>query len=74
MTDDKAAVGARHDGVSLTVSDAHDDWFEVSLIPETLAATTLGARTAARIGARLIRPLLVVTSSAMALKLLIDQL
>jgi riboflavin synthase len=29
-------------GVSLTVSDAGDDWFEVSLIPETLAATTLG--------------------------------
>jgi riboflavin synthase len=32
-------------GVSLTVSDAGDDWFEVSLIPETLAATTLGALT-----------------------------
>ncbi len=30
-------------GVSLTVSDAGDDWFEVSLIPETLTATTLGA-------------------------------
>ena len=30
------------DGVSLTVSDAGDDWFEVSLIPETLEATTLG--------------------------------
>lgn len=35
-------------GVSLTVSaisneDASDHWFEVSLIPETLAATTLGA-------------------------------
>lgn len=29
-------------GVSLTVSDAGSDWFEVSLIPETLAATTLG--------------------------------
>jgi riboflavin synthase len=29
-------------GVSLTVSDAGLDWFEVSLIPETLAATTLG--------------------------------
>jgi riboflavin synthase len=25
------------------VSDAGDDWFEVSLIPETLTATTLGA-------------------------------
>jgi riboflavin synthase len=31
------------DGVSLTVSDVGDDWFEVSLIPETLIATTLGA-------------------------------
>jgi riboflavin synthase len=43
------------DGVSLTVSavGAHtdaegrqSDWFEVSLIPETLSATTLGARRA----------------------------
>jgi riboflavin synthase len=33
------------DGVSLTVSDVGDTWFEVSLIPETLAATTLGAKT-----------------------------
>ncbi|TFD55728.1 riboflavin synthase [Cryobacterium frigoriphilum] len=38
------------DGVSLTVSnisaaDAPAQWFEVSLIPETLTATTLGART-----------------------------
>jgi riboflavin synthase len=33
------------DGVSLTVSAVGDDWFEVSLIPETLEATTLGART-----------------------------
>ena len=33
------------DGVSLTVSAVGDDWFEVSLIPETLAATTLGALT-----------------------------
>lgn len=32
-------------GVSLTVSEAGDDWFEVSLIPETLSATTLGALT-----------------------------
>ena len=31
------------DGVSLTVSDVGRDWFEVSLIPETLTATTLGA-------------------------------
>jgi riboflavin synthase len=30
------------DGVSLTVSDLGDDWCEVSLIPETLEATTLG--------------------------------
>jgi riboflavin synthase len=38
------------DGVSLTVSDVgggrEDGWFEVSLIPETLTATTLGALTA----------------------------
>lgn len=39
------------DGVSLTVSavspaDASDAWFEVSLIPETLTATTLGQREA----------------------------
>ncbi len=32
------------DGVSLTVSAVGDDWFEVSLIPETLTATTLGRR------------------------------
>ena len=30
------------DGVSLTVSDVGRDWFEVSLIPETLRATTMG--------------------------------
>lgn len=30
-------------GVSLTVSAVGHDWFEVSLIPETLTATTLGA-------------------------------
>ena len=30
------------DGVSLTVSAVGDDWFEVSLIPETLEVTTLG--------------------------------
>lgn len=38
------------DGVSLTVSNISpatesDQWFEVSLIPETLTATTLGERT-----------------------------
>jgi riboflavin synthase len=32
------------DGVSLTVVEAHDDRFTVSLIPETLARTTLGSR------------------------------
>jgi riboflavin synthase len=31
------------DGVSLTVSTVGDDWCEVSLIPETLVATTLGS-------------------------------
>jgi riboflavin synthase len=30
------------DGVSLTISKVEDDWFEVSLIPETARATTLG--------------------------------
>lgn len=39
---DKGSIAV--DGVSLTVSAAGDDWFEVSLIPETLAATTLGDR------------------------------
>jgi riboflavin synthase len=32
------------DGVSLTVSAVADAWFEVSLIPTTLNATTLGTR------------------------------
>jgi riboflavin synthase len=32
------------DGVSLTVSAVSDAWFEVSLIPETLKRTTLGAK------------------------------
>jgi len=45
---DKGSISV--DGTSLTVSavspaDADDAWFEVSLIPETLAATTLGSRT-----------------------------
>ncbi|MFF2493147.1 riboflavin synthase [Agromyces sp. NPDC058064] len=43
---DKGSIAV--DGVSLTVSavgaDEAGDWFEVSLIPETLAATTLGER------------------------------
>jgi riboflavin synthase len=34
------------DGVSLTVSAIEDEWFEVSLIPETLERTTLGAAEA----------------------------
>jgi len=32
------------DGVSLTVTAVTDGWFEVSLIPTTLAATTLGTK------------------------------
>ena len=32
------------DGISLTVSAIQDDWFEVSLIPETLKRTTLGSK------------------------------
>jgi riboflavin synthase len=32
------------DGVSLTIVEARDDGFTVSLIPETLARTTLGSR------------------------------
>ena len=46
---DKGSISV--DGVSLTVSAASDptevaQWFEVSLIPETLEATTLGSRVA----------------------------
>ncbi len=46
---DKGSISV--DGVSLTVSavsapDAGAHWFEVSLIPETLVATTLGDRVA----------------------------
>lgn len=37
---DKGSIAV--DGVSLTVSAVGDDWCEVSLIPETLVATTLG--------------------------------
>ena len=37
-----AKVSIALEGVSLTVSAAGRDWFEVSLIPETLGATTLG--------------------------------
>jgi riboflavin synthase len=32
------------DGISLTVSDISEHWFEVSLIPETLKRTTLGLK------------------------------
>lgn len=39
---DKGSIAV--DGISLTVSAAGDDWFEVSLIPETLERTTLGRR------------------------------
>ena len=44
---DKGSISV--DGTSLTVSavspaDAASHWFEISLIPETLAATTLGSR------------------------------
>lgn len=39
---DKGSIAV--DGVSLTVSAAGDDWFEVSLIPETLTVTTLGRK------------------------------
>jgi riboflavin synthase len=45
---EKGSIGV--DGISLTVSatsapgDAGPPWFEVSLIPETLARTTLGAK------------------------------
>lgn len=37
---DKGSIAI--DGVSLTVSAVGDEWCEVSLIPETLVATTLG--------------------------------
>jgi riboflavin synthase len=32
------------DGISLTVSGIEDEWFAVSLIPETLKRTTMGAK------------------------------
>ncbi|MGV8895273.1 MAG: riboflavin synthase [Rhodoglobus sp.] len=49
LTPDIAHLVARKgsiavDGVSLTVSAVGADWFEVSLIPETLVATVLGAK------------------------------
>jgi riboflavin synthase len=33
------------DGVSLTVAAVGDGWFEIALIPETLARTSLGSRS-----------------------------
>jgi riboflavin synthase len=45
---EKGSIGL--DGVSLTVADLGDSWAEVSLIPETLERTTLGA---AAVGDRL---------------------
>lgn len=40
---DKGSIAV--DGVSLTVSGLGDDWFQVSLIPETLERTILGEAT-----------------------------
>jgi riboflavin synthase len=37
----KGSIGM--DGVSLTVNEAGDDWFEVLIIPHTLERTTLGS-------------------------------
>ena len=45
-TIDKGSIAL--DGVSLTVADLGDDWIEVSLIPETLERTNLGAVQAGR--------------------------
>lgn len=50
LAEDVASLVARKgsiavNGVSLTVSAVGRNWFEVSLIPETLTATTLGALT-----------------------------
>jgi len=42
MIAEKAFVAI--DGASLTVAAAAGDWFEIALIPETLARTTLGSR------------------------------
>jgi riboflavin synthase len=44
MIADKAFIAV--DGVSLTVAGVDARWFEIALIPETLARTTLGARPA----------------------------
>ena len=42
MIPEKAFIAI--DGVSLTVAAVGDGWFEIALIPETLARTTLGER------------------------------
>lgn len=42
MVVEKAFVAI--DGVSVTVASAQDGWFEIAVIPETLARTTLGER------------------------------
>lgn len=42
MIAEKAFIAV--DGVSLTVAAVGDGWFEIALIPETLARTTLGER------------------------------
>ncbi len=44
MLPEKAFVAV--DGASLTIAATGDGWFEIALIPETLARTTLGKRTA----------------------------
>ncbi|MBV8637511.1 MAG: riboflavin synthase [Candidatus Eremiobacteraeota bacterium] len=44
MIVDKAFIAV--DGVSLTVAGTGEGWFELALIPETLARTTLGERPA----------------------------
>lgn len=44
MIAEKAFIAV--DGVSLTVAAVGDGWFEIALIPETLARTTLGERAA----------------------------
>ena len=44
MLPEKAFVAV--DGVSVTIAASGSGWFEIALIPETLARTTLGKRTA----------------------------
>jgi len=64
MTCEKAFVAV--DGVSVTVAANARDWFEIALIPETLARTTLGSRPA---GARVnieVDPIARYTAAAIA--------